>query len=189
MTAELASEAVLRALEDRARVVDVLDARARRDAGDPSKLAEVNAQRTQLLRELEAANVIVPEVGWRAKNPLVELGFARLVAYHTAAENLKAYYASPIYKRIVAQPVPADRLEGYVSLDWFRLPSGYEPPFYAFENSSWYGWLAECEHALRAAGTSSVTGTVVAHLQGAMHELWCRPELGAPPHLYRAVPA
>lgn len=64
-----------------------------------------------------------------------------------------------------------------------------KPPYYKFENTSHFGWLAECERALRGAKVPLGAGTVSALLRDSVHQLWYRSELGAAPYLYRAIPA
>jgi hypothetical protein len=182
---ELAAEDILREIEVMAGALDLLDTRARSGPipySDEQLYAEVCAKRQRVLFELEVANVIAPALGWRAKARLVDLGLARLAGYHNAAVALTRYYASRGYARLVAQPAPLRLLEGYVSLDWFRLPSDYAPA-----GVDPLDWLALCEHNLRA-GDPPPVGRLFVKLEGALHQLWFRGEVGTAPHLYRALP-
>lgn len=182
---ELASDDILREIEVMAGDLDLLDTRARSGPTpytDEQLYAEVCAKRQRVLFELEVANVIAPALGAMARARLVDLGLARLVGYHDAAVALARYYASPGYARLVERPAPPRLLEGYVSLDWFRLPSGYAPA-----GLDPLDWLALCEHNLRA-GDPPLVGKLFVKLEGVLHQLWFRGEVGSTPHLYRALP-
>ncbi|HEX3766572.1 MAG TPA: hypothetical protein VHW23_48090 [Kofleriaceae bacterium] len=80
----------------------------------------------------------------------------------------------------VKQPRPARLVDAHVSLDWFRVPSGYVPGGVAADD-----WLALCEVNFRARERPRA-GSVFARLEGTFHRLLFRTELGRP-RLYRAV--
>lgn len=179
----LASDDLLREIEDMADAVDLLDAQARvgdQPYFDESLDAPLVAKRNRLLLELEVAQVLDPKLAdTRAK--LVALRLPQLVSYHDAAVAMTRYFGDPARARLVRAPVPARLNDARISLDWFRKPTGYAPP--GVDAAS---WLALCETNFLAAPRSRC-GSLFTRLEGRMHQLWFRTEL-AEPKLYRAEP-
>jgi hypothetical protein len=134
------------------------------------------ARRSRLLLELEVADVL----GAAERDRLVALGLGKLVSYSDAAVAMERYLDSPGYARLVKQPRPARIVDSLVSLDWFRVPSGYVPDGVDPDD-----WLALCEVNFRANERPRAGSTFV-RLEGKFHRLMFRTELGRP-RLYRAV--
>ena len=178
-------DALLRELEAMAVGLDELDARAR--AGDEPYAdrelhAQVEAKRRRVLLELEVAGALAPadrEVRDRARG----LGLPKLAGYHEAACELERYLSSLARERLVRTPPPERLIDAYVSLDWFRVPSGYVPA-----GVDPLAWLALCELNFRAAERPRA-GRLFVRLEGTFHQLDFRTEVGPEPHLYRALPA
>jgi hypothetical protein len=181
---ELASESLLREMEQMADTVDLLDAQAR-VGGEPYADQELDAKlvakRGRLLLELEVGGVLAPELaGTRAT--LVALRLPRLLSYHDAAREMTRYFASPGRARLVRTPVPKRINDARVSLDWFRNSNDYTPA-----GIDPLDWLALCETNFIASERPRV-GRVFIKLEGAFHQLWFRSEVGPLAKLYRAEP-
>jgi hypothetical protein len=163
-----ASDQMLASIAAIAREVDTIT-----DEGRAS------ARRERLLIELDVAGVLAD--GARAH--LVERDLGPLVAYHDAAVALRRYLASAARVRLVKTVPPVAVLEAAVSLDWFRVPSGYVAP--GVEPDA---WLALCEaNFLVPRPTDS--GERFVRLEGAIHRLLYRREVGPDARLWRALPA
>ncbi|HEX8113831.1 MAG TPA: hypothetical protein VF516_39135 [Kofleriaceae bacterium] len=159
--------------------VDRLDAEASRSDepyADEQLDARLVAKRSRLLLELEVAGVL----GSAERGRLERLGLAKLVAYSDAAVAMDHYLDSPGYARLVKQPRVTRLVDSCVSLDWFRVPSGYVPDGVAPDD-----WLALCEANFRA-NERPRAGSVFVRLEGKFHRLMFRTELDKP-RLYRAV--
>jgi hypothetical protein len=175
---------LLRDLETMAVQVDELDAAARQ--GDVpyasvARNAAAAAKRQLLHLELAAAGLVTPEPPAPARAALTRLGLTRLLGYVDAAQALARYLASAERAaRFPDQPPPA-ALAAQVSLDWFRVPSGYRP-----DGVTEHEWLALCEKAFASPLPSSSAGSRSVRLCGAMHQLHYRAEVGAGPCLWRA---
>jgi len=182
---ELASEHLLREIEQMADAVDLLDAQARvggQPYADEKLDATLVAKRSRLLLELEVGGVFAPELA-ATRTTLIALRLPRLLTYHDAACEMTRYFASPGRARLVKTPVPERINDARVSLDWFRLSNGYTPP-----NTDPLDWLALCEVNF-LANDRPRAGSVFIKLQGAFHQLWFRTEVGLVPKLYGAEPA
>jgi hypothetical protein len=169
----------LRELAALADEVDRLDAEASRGAepyADEQLDARLVARRGRLLLELEVAGVLDPG----GRDRLATRGLTSLVGYSDAAVAMDRYLGSPGYARLVKQPRAARLLDSRVSLDWFRLPSGYVPGGVDPDD-----WLALCEANFRAQERPRA-GSVFVRLEGTFHRLLFRTELNRP-RLYRAV--
>ena len=169
----------LREIAALAELVDQLDAEASKSAepyADAKLDATLVAKRSRLLLELEVAGVL----GGGERERLAKLGLAKLVAYSDAAVAMDRYLDSPGYARLVKQPRVTRIVYSVVSLDWFRVPSGYVP-----QGVDSYDWLALCETNVRANACTGA-GSVFVRLEGKFHRLLYRTELSAS-RLYRAV--
>jgi hypothetical protein len=179
---ELASDNLLREIEQMADAVDLLDAQAR-VGGEPyldeAVDAKLVAKRSRLLIELEVGGVIEPSLaGTRVK--LVSMRLPQLLGYHDAAREMTRYFSAPARARLVKQPIPERINDARVSLDWFRKSNGYTP-----DGVDPLDWLALCE-ANFLANERPRAGSVFIKLEGAFHQLWFRSEVGQVPKLYRA---
>lgn len=138
--------------------------------------AAVTVKRDRLLNELDVVGILTGEHEARLRT----LELANLSAYADAAAALRHYYATPDYARYVKKPVPARVIDGAISLDWFRRPSGFLPSkFNAFE------WLALCDWVFQDS-RSPLFATTWTKIGGAGVALSCRSELAAA-RLYRAA--
>ncbi len=104
-----------------------------------------------------------------------------LRGYYDATIAMMSYLASAARIRLVAAPIPLEVIDSPVSLDWFRVPSGYQPA-----GVSPHEWLALCERNFRDPMPAG-TGTRFVRLEGKMHVLSFRREVGPDPKLWRAV--
>jgi hypothetical protein len=169
----------LREIAALADEVDRRDAEASRGDepyADEQLDAKLVARRSRLLLDLEVAGVLGPA----ERDRLATLGLTQLVAYSDAAVAMDRYLDSPGYARLVKQPRVTRLLDSCVSLDWFRVPSGYVPDGVAADD-----WLALCEANFRA-NERPRAGSVFVRLEGKFHRLMFRTELNKP-RLYRGV--
>jgi hypothetical protein len=179
---ELASDNLLREIEQMADAVDLLDAQARvggEPYADEALDATLVAKRSRLLLELEVGGVLEPALTGTGPK-LVLLRLPQLLAYHNAAREMTNYFVTPGRTRIVKKPVPQRINDARVSLDWFRKSNGYKP-----DGVDPLDWLALCE-ANFLANERPRAGSVFIKLEGAFHQLWFRSEIGQLPKLYRA---
>jgi len=178
---EMTSEDLLADLDDRAAALDELDRAARRGPTpytDEMLAAQIAATRRTLLFELDVAGVLSEGI----REQLVDLGLSELIAYHDAAMAMHRYFASPVRARIVGSPPPESVVEGHVSLDWFRTPSGYVP---ALDSPA--DWLAVCERNFANNAPPGAVGMRFTKLEGRMHQLHYRMEAATTPQLWRAT--
>jgi hypothetical protein len=174
LVADHVSDRVLADLEDLAAEVDRLAA-----SDDEGDQVTAGARRGRLLIELDVSGLLAgtDEVGARLANR------PTLRGYHEAAVALLSYLASAARIRLVATAIGSKVIDSNISLDWFRVPSGYTPP-----GVSPHDWLALCERNFIDPMPSG-GGTRYVRLEGKMHQLLFRPEVGPAPRLWRAVPA
>jgi hypothetical protein len=163
--------ALLADLERLALEVDRLDAE-REDA-------TAYAKRQRLLIELDVSELLAGTDEVRARFA----SYPTLLGYHAACVALLGYHASAARIRLVATTIGSKVTDSLISLDWFRVPSGYTPP-----GVSAHDWLALCErNFIDPMPTGG--GSRYVRLEGTMHQLLFRLELGPKPRLWRAVAA
>lgn len=181
----IADDDILRDIETLAEQVDDLDAAARQGErlyASVERSAAAAAKRHRLFIELEVAGLLEPTLAVHARAALSRLGLTRALGYHDAARALSVYLASPERaSRFPGDPVPRVTA-AYVSLDWFRTPSGYRP-----DGVTEHEWLALCEKNFARSLPSFSAGERFVQLCGSMHQLLYRAEIGPLPCLWRAV--
>ncbi len=166
-----ASDTLLAELDAMAREVDALA------VGDDEQQVRARVRRQRLLIELDVVGMLTgdPAVGQRLA------AYPMLRGYHDACALLVAYHASAARVRLVGKPAPRKLIEGNVAIDWFRQPSGYTPA-----NVPVLDWLALCERNFISPMPTS-EGTRFVRLEGRIHVLSYRCEIGPEPKLWRAV--
>jgi hypothetical protein len=169
------SDDVLVGLEQLAKDVDRLAA----VAADEQAVATADAKRQRLLIELDVSGLLAGTDDVRVR----VAPYPTLLGYHSASVALLSYLASAARIRLVATSIGTNAIDSNISLDWFRVPSGYTPG-----GVQPHDWLALCERnfidPMPAGG-----GSRYVRLEGKMHVLWFRREVGPTPRLWRAVPA
>lgn len=159
------------ALEALAAEVDELDGEARATEPpyrDAERNAAAAAKRAALYRE--AAALFASDD--------VSDAHPTLRSYVDAAHAFAAYVASPARARFLPD-APTTIADAHVALDWFRDPPATPDGVTADE------WLALCERNFAGNLPSHGAGTRFVRLEGAMHQLFYRPELDDAPRLYR----
>lgn len=166
-----ASDALLVELDDLAREVDALA------DGDEQQQIRARVRRQRLLIELDVVGMLTGDltVGRRLAD------YPMLRGYHDGCAQLAAYHASAARVRLVGKALPPKLIEGNVSIDWFRRPTGYTPNGVAA-----FDWLALCERNFISPMPTS-EGTRFVRLEGRIHVLSYRCEVGPAPKLWRAV--
>jgi hypothetical protein len=106
-----------------------------------------------------------------------------LIAYHSAAMELNAYFRSQERKKYFPDAEQERIVGAPVSLDWFRLhiptPEAYSP----------YDWLAFCESVFRMNNNyTGGEGEVYTHLGNQWYRLRWRKDDGVTPALLSAAP-
>jgi hypothetical protein len=164
---------VLAEIEGLAREVDRLA------QGNEEEQVTAGAKRGRLLIELDVAGLLAGTEDVRMR----VAKYPTLLGYHAAAVALLSYLASAARIRLVATAIGSKVIDSNISLDWFRVPSGYTPP-----GVSPHDWLALCErNFIDPMPTGG--GSRYVRLEGKMHQLEFRLEVGPKPRLWRAVPA
>lgn len=167
---------VLGKLESLAREVDRLA------QGDEDEQITAGARRGRLLIELDVSGLLD---GREATRKRVE-NYPTLLGYHTAAVALLTYLESTARSRLVTTAIGSIAvgsrvIESNISLDWFRAPSDYIPI-----GVSPHEWLALCERNFIEPMPPGA-GSRYVQLEGRMHRLEFRCEVGSKPRLWRAV--
>ncbi len=144
---------------------------------DEESLARASARRQRLLIELDVSGLLGGTAMVRRRFE----GLPTLLGYHEATIALMSYLASAARIRLVRAPIPLKVSDSLVSLDWFRVPSGYTPV-----GVSAHDWLAVCEANFRDPMPTG-PGTRFVRLEGKSHVLQFRIEVGPEPRLWRAV--
>jgi hypothetical protein len=169
----------LRELEERAVTLATLE----QDEQTQGTVATASAKRRFLLLELDEVGLLSESRFQELHQRLEQLHLPMLIAYHTAAMELNAYFRSPERKRyfpdVDAQPI----LHAPVSLDWFRLhvpaPEVYSP----------YDWLAFCESVFRMNDNyTRGEGEVYTQLGNQWYRLRWRKDDGVTPVLLSSAP-
>lgn len=181
------SHELLAEFEEKAGGLETIDQNARRlpePYADQRLDAYIAGRRRMLLFELDVAGVLAASGAREMRARLVSLGLPNLVTYHDAAMAMHRYLGSPARERLVGTPPPTNILECAVSLDWFRVPSGY-----VAEGCSPEEWLALCElNFARNVPAQQRAGRRFLRLEGRTHQLLHRMEAEPQQRLWRAWP-
>lgn len=189
---ELASDELLRELENAAALLDQLDPEdtLRSDLPSEELDALTAARRRTVLTSLELAGFFTAEADTPAlRDRLTRDGLWTLLGYLDAAAALRRYLASAARARLVREPPPPSLLLAAVSLDYFRKPS---PPGPAETSSEVTAdeWLALCEaNFVRTRSPSPRAGRTFVKLQSQGVWLWFRADAAPAVSLWRVVPA
>ncbi len=185
---ELASDELLRELENAAALLDQLDPEdtLRSDLPSEELDALTAARRRTVLTSLELAGFFAAEADTPAlRDRLTRDGLWTLLGYLDAAAALRRYLASAARARLVHEPPPRSLLLAAVSLDYFRKASPPGPPEVNAEE-----WLALCEATfVRTRSASPRAGRTFLKLQGQNIWLWFRADAAPAVSLWRVVPA
>lgn len=169
----------LRELEERAVTLATLE----QDEQTQETVATASAKRRFLLVELDEVGLLSESRFQELHQRLEQLHLPMLIAYHTAAMQLNAYFRSPERKRYFPDVDTQPILHAPVSLDWFRLhvpaPEAYSP----------YDWLAFCESVFRMNDNyTEGEGEVYTQLGNQWYRLRWRKDDGVTPVLLSAAP-
>lgn len=185
---ELASDELLRELENAAALLDQLDPEdtLRSDLPSEELDALTAARRRTVLTSLDLAGFFAAEADTPAlRDRLTRDGLWTLLGYLEAARSLRSYLASEARARLVHEPPPRSLLLTAVSLDYFRKPSPPGPPEITADE-----WLALCEaNFVRSRSASPRAGRTFLKLQGQGVWLWFRADAAPTVSLWRVVPA